>query len=183
VAPELHVVFGAGPVGRAVLDVLIQRKCRVRIVSRRGVSDAPEAVERRAGDAADSAFARDACVGATVVYNCLNAPCDRWPEQFPSLQAGVLEGAAAAGAKLIVMENVYMYGPTGGRALTEDLPHRATSRKGETRARMTEALLDAHRAGNVRGAMGRASDFFGPGVTAAQLHLYRRHRAGACHTR
>ena len=36
----------------------------------------------------------------------------------------MLEGAASAGAKLIAMENLYMYGPTDGRPLTEDLPLR-----------------------------------------------------------
>ena len=64
------------------------------------------------------------------------------------------------------MENLYAYGPTGGRPLTEDLPLAARTRKGTTRAAMTTALLDVHRRGTVRVAIGRASDFFGPGVRA-----------------
>ena len=62
------------------------------------------------------------------------------------------------------MENVYLYGPTGGKVLTEDLPYAATTRKGSTRASMAQALLEAHHQGRVRVAIGRASDFFGPGV-------------------
>jgi nucleoside-diphosphate-sugar epimerase len=156
-------------VGRAVLRSLLARGRTVRVASRSGVSDAPAGVTALAGDATDVAFTREACAGASVVYNCLNAPYNKWPEQFPPLQAGVLEGAAAAGAKLIVMENVYMYGPTGGRPLTEDLPYNATTRKGEARARMAEQLMEEHRAGKVRVAIGRASDFFGPGVTESSL--------------
>jgi nucleoside-diphosphate-sugar epimerase len=86
---------------------------------------------------------------------------------FPGLQAGVLEGAAAAGAKLIAMENLYMYGPTGGRPLTEDLPYAADTRKGRVRARMSEELMEAHKSGRVRLAIGRASDFFGPRALAS----------------
>jgi nucleoside-diphosphate-sugar epimerase len=86
---------------------------------------------------------------------------------FPGLQAGVLEGAASAGAKLIAMENLYMYGPTDGRPITEDLPHAANTRKGRVRARMSEELIEAHTSGRVRVAIGRASDFFGPRALAS----------------
>jgi nucleoside-diphosphate-sugar epimerase len=80
------------------------------------------------------------------------------------LQAGVLEGAASAGAKLIAMENLYMYGPTDGRPITEDLPYAPNTRKGRVRARMSQELMEAHTSGRVRVAIGRASDFFGPRV-------------------
>jgi nucleoside-diphosphate-sugar epimerase len=83
---------------------------------------------------------------------------------FPPLQAGVLEGAASAGAKLVPMENLYMYGPTDGRPLTEDLPHAPNTRKGRVRARMSQELMEAHSSGKVRVAIGRASDYFGPRV-------------------
>ena len=161
---ELHVVFGAGPVGLAVTDELVKRGGRVRLVNRSGKTDAPAGVEVVRGDATDPAFTREVSAGASVVYNALNPPYHRWPELFPSLQAGVLEGAAAAGAKLVAMENLYMYGPTGGRPMKEDLPYAADTRKGEVRARMSEELFAAHEEGKVRATAGRASDFFGPRV-------------------
>jgi len=60
------------------------------------------------------------------------------------LQAGVLSGAASVGARLVAIENLYGYRPTGGRPLTENLPLAATTSKGATRAVMTAQLLDAH---------------------------------------
>ena len=57
-----------------------------------------------------------------------------------------------------------MYGPTDGRPITEDLPYAANTRKGRVRARMSKELMEAHRSGKVRVAIGRASDFFGPRV-------------------
>ena len=164
---ELHVVFGTGPVGLAVTDELVQRGRRVRMVNRSGGMRVHEGVEVAGGDATDANFAREASAGASVVYFALNPPYNQWPELFPPLQAGVIEAAAAAGAKLIAMENLYMYGPTDGRPLTEDLPYAANTRKGTVRARMSQELMEAHTGGRVRVAIGRASDFFGPRVLAS----------------
>jgi nucleoside-diphosphate-sugar epimerase len=165
---ELHVIFGTGAVGMSVMDELIRRgRRRVRMVNRSGRARVPHGVELVRGDATDEAFARGASEGASVVYFALNPPYDKWPELFPPLQAGVLEGAASAGAKLIAMENLYMYGPTDGRPLTEDLPHAPNTRKGRVRAMMSEELMEAHTSGKVRIAIGRASDYFGPRVLAS----------------
>jgi nucleoside-diphosphate-sugar epimerase len=162
---ELHVIFGTGAVGMSVMDELIRRgRRRVRMVNRSGRARVPDGVEVIGGDATDEVFAREASAGASLVYFALNPPYDKWPELFPPLQAGVLEGAASAGAKLIAMENLYMYGPTGGRPLTEDLPYAPNTRKGAVRARMSKELMEAHSSGRVRVAIGRASDFFGPRV-------------------
>jgi nucleoside-diphosphate-sugar epimerase len=165
---ELHVVFGTGAVGMAVMDELVRRGTRrVRVVNRSGRARVPHGVEVVGGDATDEVFTREASEGASVVYFALNPPYYKWPELFPGLQAGVLEGAAAAGAKLIAMENLYMYGPTHGRPITEDLPYAASTRKGRVRARMSEELMEAHKSGRVRVAIGRASDFFGPRALAS----------------
>ena len=99
-----------------------------------------------------------------MIYQCLNAPYTRWPGLFPPLQRGVLAAAERAGALLVSLENLYGYGPTGGRPMTEDLPLAAATVKGRTRAAMTAELLAAAEAGRVRIAIGRASDFFGAGV-------------------
>jgi nucleoside-diphosphate-sugar epimerase len=160
----LHVVFGTGPVGMAVADELVGRGRRVRLVNRGGKAAPPKGAEVVRGDARDPAFTRKASAGAAVVYNALNPPYDKWTELFPPLQAGVIEGAAASGARLVVIENLYMYGSPGGRPMTEDLPHAPNTRKGEVRARMSEELMEAHTSGRVRVAIGRASDFFGPRV-------------------
>ena len=53
--------------------------------------------------------------------------------------------------------------------MTEDLPLAATTVKGRARAAMTAELLGAAHAGRVRVAIGRASDFFGAGVTETTL--------------
>lgn len=166
---ERHVIFGTGPVGLAVMDELVQQGKLVCMVNRSGRAVVPAGVQVTAGDATDPAFTRQVCAGATVVYQCTNPPYTEWAERFPPLQAGVLAGATAAGAKLVAMENLYMYGPTGGKALVETLPYAAQTRKGKVRAAMAEALLNAHQQGKVRVVIGRAADFFGPQVRVSAL--------------
>jgi len=81
----------------------------------------------------------------------------------------VLAGAEAAGARLVVLDNLYAYGPPGGRPLVETMQERPTSAKAATRAAMTAELRQAHAAGRVEVAIGRASDYFGPGAAHSAL--------------
>lgn len=166
---ELHVIFGAGPIGLAVINELVKRGKQVRVITRSGRANVPIGVEVCAGDASDSASTRQLSQSAAVIYNCVNAPdYHKWPEQFPPLQAGIIAGAAANGAKLVVMDNLYMYGPHAGQPMTEDMPMRGRGSRGGTRVQMTRDLMAAHASGKVRVAVGRAADYFGPGGLASQ---------------
>jgi nucleoside-diphosphate-sugar epimerase len=162
---RLHVVFGTGQVGSALAAHLAGPGAAVRAVSRHRPAFLGGGIDWRAADVTDPEAAADAAKGASVVYQCVNAPYTQWPELFPPLQRGVLAAAERTGALLVVLENLYGYGPAGGKPMTEDLPLAATTVKGRIRAAMTGELLAAADAGRVRLAIGRASDFFGPGVT------------------
>ncbi len=160
---DLHVIFGTGPVGMAIMEALRQQGiAHIRMVNRSGKATLPTDIELVTGDATVTAFTRQVSASAAVVYNAVNPPYHQWPELFPALQAGVLAGATAAGAKLVVMDNLYMYGHTGGQPMTETTPHAAHTRKGKVRAHMADDLMAAHRSGQVQVVVGRASDFFGP---------------------
>jgi nucleoside-diphosphate-sugar epimerase len=156
-----HVIFGTGAIGLATLEALRRRGETVRMVNRSGTAPVPDDVEIFGGDASDPAFASAAAQGAKVVYQTLNPPYHRWVELFPGLQASVLAAAQATGARLVSMENVYMYGRPAGQPLTETRPYAAHTKKGRLRAGMARELLTAHQAGRVQVAIGRASDYFG----------------------
>ena len=167
--PQLHVVFGAGQVGRALVTHLAGQGKAVRVVARRCPRELPEGVDSRDADATDREAAADAAKGASVIYQCLNAPYTEWPERFPPLQRGVVAAAERTGALLVTLENVYGYGHTYGVPMTEELPLAATTSKGQVRAALTRELLAGSDAGRIRIAIGRASDFFGAGVTESTL--------------
>jgi nucleoside-diphosphate-sugar epimerase len=160
---ELHVVLGTGAIGRAVAEELVRRGQTVRMVNRSGkLAEAPAGVEVVASDLYDPANVRAVTQGAQVVYQASQPNYNEWPQKFPPLQGTIIDGLTGRNAKLVIVENLYMYGPTNGTPMTEDMPHHAHTRKGRTRSEMSMAALAAHRAGKVRVAIARGSDFFGP---------------------
>lgn len=159
---ELHVVFGAGQVGSLLARELLAKGKQVRQVRQRAVGPARAGLEVLAGDVADLGFAAQAAKGAAVLYDCLNPQYWEWPQKLPPLRRGVLHAARTSGARLVQLDNLYMYGASA-TPFTEDSPIRPCSKKGELRARLAQEVLDASARGEVRVAIARASDFFGPG--------------------
>ena len=169
----LHVVFGAGQVGTPLAIKLLEESRRVRVVRRSRGEVAPGA-ELLTGDALDPAFCATACAGAAAVYHCMNPPYDSaiWVEVVPRIMDNLIAAAGRAGARLVVLDNLYMLGRTDGRPMNEDTPINPCSRKGEIRARAAERLFDAHRKGEVVAVSGRASDYYGPRGTLTYLGDY-----------
>ncbi len=160
-----HVVLGAGQVGSEIARQLAAAGEPVAVATRAGRDVGIAGVSAVRVDATDPASVRAATEGADVAYFAVQPAYTRWPTDFPPLVDGVLAGLKGTGTRLVVVDNLYMYGPTGGAPIREDLPYAATNRKGTARAKMATRLLAADRAGDVRVAIGRASDFFGPGAT------------------
>jgi len=164
--PDVHVVFGAGPVGLASADALVARALPVRVVSRSGHAAVANGVEVLAGDVLDPEFAVRAASNAAVVYQCMNPPYHLWAEQFPPLQKAVVGAARRVGARYVSFENLYMYGDTRGAPITETTPLGSVTRKGKVRLAMARELSELNKAGDLAVATARASDYFGPRGTA-----------------
>lgn len=166
---DLHVVFGAGQIGPPLARLLRDHGHRVRLVRRSG--PAPEGIETLHGDAGDPAFAAEAARGARAIYHCMNPAyfAAEWARELPRLAGSLVEAAGRAGARLVVLDNVYLLGRPNGRPLDEDSPVAPCSRKGEIRARVGEQLAAAHARGDARVVIGRASDFYGPGGTGTHF--------------
>jgi nucleoside-diphosphate-sugar epimerase len=114
-----------------------------------------------ASDLYDPAQVREVTQGAKVVYQSAQPRYFEWPEKFPPLQQAIIDGLTGSGAKLVIVENLYMYGETNGTALTEDMPYKAHTRKGKARAELSLAAFAAHQQGKLRVTAARGSDFFG----------------------
>lgn len=160
------MVFGTGPSALALMRALRADGLPVRMLNRSGHVPFDKDMQTQVGgvDAANPAHAREACEGAAAVYHCIGLPYSRW-DHLPAIAEGIIEGATSARAPLVYADNLYMYGPVDG-AMHEDLPDSAVTRKGRIRARIAQRLLDAHRAGKLRVAIARSSDFFGPSARA-----------------
>jgi len=170
-ASNQNVIFGTGPLGLAVMDALVSRGKNVTMVNRKGqVNETlPQSVKVISGNATQAAEVARITAGAEVVYHCAQPGYTTWPTEFPPITRGILDGVTQSGAKLVFGDNLYMYGPTHGQPLQENLPYAATGHKGKTRAEMAQMLLAAHQTGKVRVAIGRASDFYGARVLGSAL--------------
>lgn len=167
---ELHVILGTGAIGRATAEDLVKRGKTVRMVNRLGsMAEAPSGVEVIASDLYDPANVREVTRGAKVVYQSAQPAYHEWVEKFPRLQSSILDGLAGSGAKLVLVENVYMYGPMNGQAFTEDTPHRAHTRKGGVRGEISRAAFKAHKEGRLRVTSARGGNFFGPWGTDSTM--------------
>ena len=165
---NVHVVLGAGQIGPLVARRLVARGLPVRLVRRGrfGVEVAP-GVEAVTADVLDPIAAAAALRDAAVVYHCVNPIYTAWATQLMPLTHAVIDATAAAGADLVVLDNLYMYGRAPDGVMPEDAPIAPCSRKGELRARAAAALIAAR--DRIAVTIGRASDFIGPGATLAAV--------------
>ncbi len=158
-----HAIVGAGSVGTVTALALVAQGHDVTMVTRSGSGPDHPAIAKVACDASDPVALAAAVGRPDALYNCANPPYHRWPELWPPMATALLEVASTTGAVLVIMGNLYGYGPVD-HPMTEDDPLAATGPKGRIRAGMWADALAAHRAGRVRVTEARASDFYGPGV-------------------
>jgi nucleoside-diphosphate-sugar epimerase len=163
----LHVVAGAGQIGPQIAERLLARGYRVRMIRRGAFAGVPAGAETVSASLTDAGAAAEAMRGASVVYHCANPRYHRWAEELVPLARGITGGAARNGARLVALDNLYMYRvPAGGR-LAEDTEVAPVSRKGALRAEAAAVMLDAHARGDLPVTVARAADFFGPGCTTS----------------
>jgi nucleoside-diphosphate-sugar epimerase len=159
----MHVIVGAGPVGRATATLLADQGAQVRLVTRRGTGPDHPAIEKVAADASDTATITRLTEGAQALYNCASPPYHSWPTEWPPLAAALLHAAEATNAVLATVSNLYGYGPVDG-PMTEQTPLHPSGHKAAVRVRMWQDALAAHQAGRVRVTEVRGSDYLGAGT-------------------
>ncbi|MCK6550010.1 NAD-dependent epimerase/dehydratase family protein [Myxococcota bacterium] len=164
-----HVVAGAGQIGPLVAERLLARGLRVRMVRRGAFTAAPRGVETVSADLSDAGAAARAFEGAAVVHHTATPPYHRWREALLPLTRGIAEGAARAGARLVALDNLYMYGRAPDGVMREDSPIAPCSTKGALRAEAAELLSSMARRGSLSVVIARASDFVGPGAEMSSI--------------
>ncbi|GAA1161278.1 NAD-dependent epimerase/dehydratase family protein [Kribbella jejuensis] len=141
--------------------LLLARGERVRVITRSGTG--PVGAERVAADAKTGLVHHT--VGATAIYSCAGPAYNKWTTEWPPLNAALIAAAEASGAVLVSTGNLYGYGPVDG-PMTEDLPLRPNTVKGQVRARLWSEALAAHGQGRIRTAEVRGSDYLGAGAVS-----------------
>lgn len=159
-----HVIIGAGPVGSGVAKLLVDAGTPVTVITRSGTGLHHPLATLVAGDASDAELITLRATGAHAIYNCANPAYHRWSTDWPPMHRAMMAAAERTGAVLVMMDNLYAFGPAGTMPMHEGDEMRATGTKGAMRATMARELLQGHALGKFRATLVRASDFFGPHV-------------------
>jgi nucleoside-diphosphate-sugar epimerase len=161
----LHTILGAnGTIATELVPILLQNNQKVRLVSRnpRPVAQA----ETMAADVLNYPQVLRAVQGSEVVYLLVGLEYNIkvWQTNWPVIMRNVIDACKAANAKLIFFDNIYMYGKVTGN-ITEDTPLKPYSKKGIVRAEIDTMLVNEIKAGTIKAAIAKATDFYGPRCT------------------
>jgi nucleoside-diphosphate-sugar epimerase len=156
-------ILGAGgAIGSELVKQLAGRKLRIRLVGRnpKMMSGAAEVV---AADLTDRDSTLKAVSGSSVAFLVAGLKYDLklWRVVWPRIMQNTIEAAKRAKARLVFLDNVYMYGKVNG-VMTEDTPFHPSSKKGEVRAQIATMLLNEMKNGSLTALIARAADFYGP---------------------
>ena len=166
----MNTIIGInGSIGEGLANELVKRGEAVRGISRRPF---PGHWEHRQADALDYQELLGAVQGSKVVYLCLGLKYEIkvWRRDWPIAMENAIRVCLATGAKLVFLDNVYMYGRVIGE-MTEENPNRPTSEKGKVRAQIADMLMSAVRDKGLKATIGRAADFYGPKCANSVLNM------------
>lgn len=169
-AKGLTTIFGYGPTGLATVELLRARGQAVRVVQRKRPADLPAGVEFMTCDALNAAEVLRAMTGAeqAVITIGFEYVGKVWQDVWPKAMANFIAAAEATRARIVHIDNMYMYGPQDV-PLHEDMPLTAHGRKPAARSEATRQWMKAAREGRVRWASLRAPDFYGTGVDRSHI--------------
>jgi nucleoside-diphosphate-sugar epimerase len=164
----MQTVLGInGITGKLLAEELIHRGQKVRGVSRRPFLGTWEHIS---ADVLNPESLNNAIKGSEVVYFCVGLEYNIkvWQKDWAPLIENVINACIANKAKLVFLDNVYMYGFVEGE-MTEKTPMNPTSKKGKIRKAVAEKLLDAFKNRGLQGCIARAADFYGPDCANSML--------------
>jgi nucleoside-diphosphate-sugar epimerase len=164
------LVLGYGAVGKATVEKLLTEGHAVQVAQRKRPADLPAGVGFTSVDVLDATQVNAVIKNMDQVVVALGFEYNSklWKNVWPRAMHNLLDACALHGTRMVFIDNLYMYGEQD-EALREDMPLTSKLIKPAVRAEITRMWMEASRAGKVKVAALRASDFYGPGVLLSQF--------------
>ena len=167
---ELHTVLGAtGAMGYAVLEELEVRKHKTRAVTNTSKVEGHETVH---ANLLDLDATKKAIEGSTHVYLCIGLPYNRkiWKKEWPIIMQNVVDACIAHSARLIFLDNIYMYQNPLPNPFDEHSHLTKSTIKGTVRREVADIMIQAIQDGKLSGTIARSADFYGKRATNSVLY-------------
>lgn len=157
------IIGSGGGIGISLAKELINYTKQIRLVSRnpKKVNDTDELFPL---DVNDLNRIDQAIAGSEIVYVTIGFPYQLkiWKETWPPFMQAVIDSCKAHHARLVFLDNVYMYAKSAIPCMTEDSPLQPPSKKGEIRKQLHEMIMNEVEKNNLTALIARSADFYGP---------------------
>ncbi|MBP0727221.1 SDR family NAD(P)-dependent oxidoreductase [Bacillus sp. RG28] len=107
-----------------------------------------------------------AASGSDVIFQAANLPYVEWEEKLPPFMMNILNVAKKQSAKLAIVDNIYAYGRSPGKKVTETTPKNPHTKKGNTRLQVEKLIKES----DVPSLIAHFPDFYGPNAENTILH-------------
>jgi nucleoside-diphosphate-sugar epimerase len=167
------LVLGAsGGMGYALVKELCSRGIEVVAFSRgkeklQRLFQDEQGVEVVAGDIFNIAQVEQAADDIDIIFHAINVPYEEWTDKQPQLLNNILHVAKQKTAKLVMVDNIYAYGRSDGKKVTEGTPKHPHTKKGKIRFDLENMAKQS----GVELLIGHFPDFYGPHATNTLLHF------------
>jgi len=167
-----NIVIGYGNVGRLIAAELKKAGEQVTI-GRHEAADGSDSFDSIGVDLLDAVSVQQAIEGHDRVFVTTGLPykLSVWRAEWPIIIDNVIAAAKSADAKLIFIDNIYLYGPSPlQNPIMEQHPRSPVSKKGAVRLKLVEKL-EAAMQDVLEVLIVRCADFYGPRVNSSGLTM------------
>jgi nucleoside-diphosphate-sugar epimerase len=164
----MKTILGTGQLGLTIMDILLKNNPNepILLVNRSGQLDItmPKNVQIIAADVTNKNDMEMIAQKSEVIFSCTDVPYQTWGDFYPATASALAYALQKTNAKLVFADNLYSYGNVLGAVMTEEMPHKSTTKKGLIRASVINTLLKSGHEFSNRVAFVKAADFIGPRI-------------------
>ncbi|GGN65959.1 SDR family NAD(P)-dependent oxidoreductase [Oceanobacillus indicireducens] len=170
------LVLGAtGGMGYSIVKELAQRGVKVVAFARteeklKKMFGAEPNVIIQPGDAFQLKQLESAANGIDIIFQAINLPYADWKQNLIPLNEKVIRTARNFSARIAVVDNIYAYGRSNGKKISETTPKSPNTRKGKLRLEME----NLYKQSGVPYVIAHFPDFYGPYAENGQLNYLLR---------
>ena len=167
----MQTILGSGgAIGKPLAKELLTYTDKIRLVAR-NPKKVNETDELFKADLTNAGNVDNAVAGSQIVYLTvgLEYKLKVWQRQWPLVMKNVIEACKKHQAKLVFLDNVYLYAPDEMKNMTENSRIDPASKKGKVRAELIKMLFTEIDAGRLTGLVARSADFYGPKALSSPL--------------